>query len=112
MSWWRYPVQVEALKLLTSLRVLNLDWVWWRHNTNGRGNFGALLRRLRTLSNLEEISLKTAGNGGGLPEEQEITRFMSRNQELLMEEMPSLRTVKLFDHVTGRFTCTRLRTGS
>eukprot|EP00884_Botryococcus_braunii_P009852 jgi/Botrbrau1/18869/Bobra.177_2s0029.1 len=101
--------KVDVLKTFTSLRVLTLDWVFWRHNTNGRCNFGALLRRLRTLTNLQELSLKTAGSGGGLPEENEIMRFVSRNQELLMEEMPNLRAIKLFDHVTGRFNCTRLR---
>lgn len=88
-------LQVDVFKEIISLRALHLDWVTWRRLNSGRGNIGALMRRLRPLTNLEEMSLTVQRTTAGLADYPVLCSFWERSGDLMAKDMRSLRRVQV-----------------
>lgn len=86
-------LQVEVFKKMVSLRALHLDEVAWRRRRNGRANIGALLSRMRPLTNLQEMSLSVATDYYS-----EFCSFWEHSGDSMAKDLCSLRQV---DVVSG-----------
>lgn len=82
-----------AFSNMLSLRALHLDGVEWRRPD--RGEFEKLMRRLRPLTNLEEISLSVQRISGDLRDYRDLCRFWRDNVDSMAQVLRSLRKVQV-----------------